>query len=365
MEPAITLSHYETPLHLLTEYGGWAGDQMLGFWKNYVTTVFRRYKGKVKLWMTFNEVNNLYRRPMISGGMLSLDPENKVNPQHVNLKDQWQGYYNLLVANAWTVKIGHEIDPENRIGCMLSSSSVALYPANPDPENMFGAYSMARKATLFFGDPLCLGIIPGYVKREWKENNCAPKMDEEGLEMIRRYTVDYYAFSYYRSAVYEKSVSGEIDTGGYKGVDNPYLKEISPKPWSWPVDPLGLRYVLNCLYDRYHLPLFIVENGIGLDEEPDENGEIHDPFRVKYARDHLIQVNEAIKDGVDVMGYLWWGPIDIVSAGTGEMKKRYGFVYVDRHNDGTGTLARSKKDSYEWMKKVCESNGEYLAEEDA
>ena len=190
---------------------------------------------------------------------------------------------------------------------------------------------------------------------------------ERGLAMYMSirlcYTVDYYAFSYYKSSAYQYSGDAEFDTGGIKGVDNPYLKAVSPKPWSWPVDPEGLRYVLNVLYDRYRKPLFIVENGIGLDETPDETGEIHDDFRVQYAKDHMIQVQEAIEDGVDVMGYLWWGPIDVVSAGTGEMKKRYGFVYVDRFNDGTGTLERSKKDSYEWMKKVCETNGASLFEE--
>ena len=364
MEPAITLSHYETPLHLLTEYGGWCSDKMLEFWKRYVTTVFTRYKGKVTLWMTFNEVNNLYRRPMVSAGVLSLDPENKVNAQMVNEKDKWQAYVNILVANAWTVKIGHEIDPANRIGCMLSSSAVANYPVNCDPKNVLGAYNLTRTALYYMGDPMCLGTIPGYLKRQWREKGICPEISEEGLQMIKDYTVDYYAFSYYKSSAYQYSGDAEFDTGGIKGVDNPYLKAVSPKPWSWPVDPEGLRYVLNVLYDRYRKPLFIVENGIGLDETPDENGEIHDDFRVQYARDHMIQVQEALEDGVDVMGYLWWGPIDIVSAGTGEMKKRYGFVYVDRFNDGTGTLKRSKKDSYEWMKKVCETNGASLFEEE-
>ncbi|MBQ7993047.1 MAG: family 1 glycosylhydrolase [Solobacterium sp.] len=363
MEPAVTLSHYETPLHLLTEYGGWSNEKMLEFWKRYVTAVFTRYKGKVTLWMTFNEVNNMYRRPMVSGGVLSLDPENKENAQMVNEKDKWQAYYNILVGNAWTVKIGHEIDPANRIGCMLSSSAVANYPANCDPVNVFGAYSMTRKALYFMGDPMCQGVIPGYVEREWREKDCAPVMSEEGLKMIHDYTVDYYAFSYYKSSAYDHSISAEIDTGGIKGVNNPYLKDVSPKPWSWPVDPLGLRYTLNVLTDRYHKPLFIVENGIGLDEHPDENGEIEDPFRRKYMRDHLIQVNEAIQDGCDVMGYLWWGPLDIVSAGTGEMKKRYGFVYVDRQNDGSGTLIRSKKNSYDWVKKVIATDGLSLYED--
>ena len=185
-------------------------------------------------------------------------------------------------------------------------------------------------------------------------------MSEEGDKLIHDYTVDFFSFSYYRSSTYDTEYNMTLDTGGLKGRDNPFLTECSPKPWSWAVDPKGLRYTLNVLYDRYRMPMFIVENGIGLDENLDENHEIKDPFRVKYLEDHLVQVNEAIEDGVDCMGYLWWGPIDVVSAGTGEMKKRYGFVYVDRFNDGTGTLERVKKQSYDRYKEIIESNGEIL-----
>ena len=185
-------------------------------------------------------------------------------------------------------------------------------------------------------------------------------MNEEDLEIIKNNTVDYIAFSYYRSAVYKSDGSITVDTGGAAGVENPYLEGTSPEPWRWPIDPKGIRYVCNILTDEYNLPLFIVENGIGLDENLDSEGKIHDDFRKKYVKDHLVQIEEAIKDGCDVMGYLYWGPIDVVSAGTGEMRKRYGFVYVDRFNDGTGTLERSKKDSFEWFKNVIETNGEEL-----
>ena len=364
MEPVITLSHYETPLHLMTEYGGWASKRMIEFWKNYVTTVFSRYKGKVHLWLTFNEVNNMYRRPVVSAGILSLKPYDKTNPLKVSSEDTWQGYVNILAANAWTVKIGHETDPENKIGCMLSSSSVATYPFTCDPKDVWGAYQLQRTSNFYFGDPFCLGMIPGYVRRVWREEGVCPEITEEELNLIKKYTVDYFSFSYYRSGTFSKDVENAFDTGGIKGKDNPYLKAVSPEPWKWPVDPEGIRYVLNVLYDRYHLPLFIVENGIGLDEHPDENGEIRDDFRKKYVHDHLIQIKEALLDGVEVMGYLYWGPLDIVSAGTGEMRKRYGFVYVDRFNDGSGTLERSKKDSYDWFKKVIESNGEDLSIEE-
>ena len=188
-------------------------------------------------------------------------------------------------------------------------------------------------------------------------------MDDEEIKLIKDYPVSYLSFSYYRSSTYDKDYALSGDTGGLLGKENPYLTGCSPEPWCWPIDPKGIRYVLNVYYDRYHLPLFIVENGIGLDENLDENGKIDDPFRMEYVEDHLKYIHEAILDGVEVMGYLYWGPIDVVSAGTGEMRKRYGFVYVDRFNDGTGTLERKIKNSYYRYKEICETNGEILLKE--
>ena len=363
MEPVITLSHYETPLHLMTEYGGWINEKMIGFWQNYVCTVFERYHNKVKYWLTFNEVNNMFRRPTISAGMLSLKPADKNDALKVTKEELWTAYCHLIKANAWTVKKAHEIDPDMKVGCMMASSSVATYPYDCDPENVMGAYQLQRTANFYFADPLCLGIVPGYVRKMWKDDGFAYTFTAEEEQLIRENTVDFFALSYYRSGTYSKDTANAFDTGGIKGKKNPYLKEETPKPWSWPIDPVGLRYTCNVLSDRYRKPLFIVENGIGLDECPDENGEICDFFREKYIREHLDQLALAIQDGCEIMGYLYWGPLDIVSAGTGEMKKRYGFVYVDRQNDGTGTLKRSRKKSYDWYKQVIESNGAFLTEE--
>lgn len=361
MEPVITLSHYETPLHLLTEYGGWTNHKMIDFWKRYVTTLFNRYKGKVKYWLTFNEVNNMNRLPFVSGAILPLDPKDKEDPiGSITREEFWQAYYNLCVANAWTVKLCKEIDPEAKVGCMMTSSSVATYPSNCDPENVFGAYQAIRNSVFYFSDVFVFGEIPGYVKRMWRDEGITPVMDEEELKLMKENTIAFYSFSYYRSSVYDKDTAMTTDTSGLSGKENPYLKACSPKPWSWPIDPMGIRYVLNMVYDRYRIPLFIVENGIGLDENLDENGHIDDPFRMQYVEDHLKCVHEAILDGVDVMGYLYWGPIDVVSAGTGEMRKRYGFVYVDRFNDGHGTLERKKKNSYDRYKEIIESNGEAI-----
>ena len=362
MEPVITLSHYETPLHLVTEYGGWSDPRLIEYWKRYVTTVFTRYKGLVKYWLTFNEVNNMFRIPLVAAGVLTVkDPKDPSDPIGSTTKqDIWDGYHNILVANAETVRLGHEIDPDCQVGCMLTSSSVATYPFNCDPANVFGALESQRMANFYFGDPFCLGIIPAYLKKVWKEQGVTVEFTEEEKELIRKYTVDFFSFSYYRSSTYDLDYIMHGDTGGLVGKENPYLKDKAPQPWGWPVDPEGLRYTMNVLYDRYHLPLFIVENGVGLDENLDENGEIHDTFRVHYIEEHLKNVALALEDGVECMGYLYWGPIDVVSAGTGEMKKRYGFVYVDRFNDGHGTLERKIKDSYYRYKEIIESNGEKL-----
>ena len=366
MEPVITMSHYETPLYLLTEYGGWTNEKLIGFWHNYAKTLFTAFKGKVKYWLTFNEVNAMLRNPLVAGGILDLHPADKNDPcGSITEQDKWDAYYNILVANADTVKLAHEIDPDCEVGCMLTCSGTAVYPYDCRPENVFGAYQTQQMGVFYFGDPFCLGIIPGYVKRIWREKGLTPKnLSAEGEKLIHDYPVDFFSFSYYRSSTYDIGAKNGLDTGGITGRTNPYLKECSPKPWAWPVDPLGLRYTMNVLYDRYHKPLFIVENGIGLDEQLNADHTVDDPFRVHYLKEHVVQVNEAIEDGVDCMGYLWWGPIDLVSAGTGEMKKRYGFVYVDRNNDGTGTLARYKKKSFDAYKEIIESNGESVLKEE-
>ncbi|WEV51613.1 glycoside hydrolase family 1 protein [Lactobacillus sp. ESL0731] len=360
MEPVITLSHYETPFNLLAKYGGWTNRKMISFFNKYSQTVFEHFKGRVKYWMSFNEINNAMKYSYVAGGILPVPPKNPDDPlNEISDQDKFQASHNMFVAHAVSIKQLREIDPEAKMGVMCSFSQIAVYPNNPDPENVLGAYQFSRSA-LFYTDVMCRGHYPAYIKRIWKEHNSAPIIKDDDLELIQKYTSDYIGFSYYKSSLYDKSIQMKVDTGGAVGLDNPYLTIKAPKPWSWPIDPIGLRYVLNILADRYELPLFIVENGLGLDEKPDENGIIHDPARCQYLKLHIEQIKEAIKDGCNVMGYLWWGPIDLVSAGTGEMKKRYGFVFVDRNNDGTGTLERSQKQSFDYYKQIIETNGENL-----
>lgn len=347
MEPVITISHFETPLNLITKYGGWKNRKLIDFYVNYCSVIFNRYKDKVKYWMTFNEINHAHTLPLIAAAIVVKEDENK-------LQDIYQASHNMLVASAKAVIMGHEINKDFKIGCMLSLSPI--YPASCKPEDVFESYELRRRS-LFYSDIQMLGEYPSYFKRIAKENNITIEMEDEDIEILKKGVCDYLGFSYYRSSLHEAGMNILGNTGGLLGKKNPYLSETK---WGWPIDPLGLRYVCNELTDRYHKPLFIVENGLGAIDEVTEDGKIHDEERMEYLKKHVIMMNEAIEDGADIIGYTWWGPIDIVSAGTGEMKKRYGFVYVDKDNNGNGTLKRIKKDSYNYYKQIIATNGENL-----
>lgn len=352
IEPLVTLSHYETPLHLAKQYDGWVNRKLVDFYKRYVSTVFRRYKGKVKYWLTFNEINSILEAPFMSGGIYT--PKEKLSKQ-----DLYQAVHHELVASAAAVKLCHEIDPQAKIGCMILS--MPTYPLTPNPDDIIKVMEFEHR-NYFFGDVHARGVYPGYMKRYFRENGIEIKF-EPGDEGILRHTVDFISFSYYMSicqtADPEKKAAGEGNLLG--GIPNPYLQASE---WGWQIDPQGLRVVLNDYYDRYQKPLFIVENGLGAVDEliVNEAGEktVEDDYRINYLNDHLVQVAEAIADGVDVMGYTSWGCIDLVSASTAQLKKRYGFIYVDRHDDGSGTLERYRKKSFHWYKEVIATNGKSL-----
>lgn len=355
IEPLITLSHYETPLHLAEHYDGWRDARMITFYKRYVTTVFERYRDRVKYWLTFNEINSILESPFMSGGINT--PKDRLSKN-----DLYQAIHHELVASAWAVKIGHEINPDFQIGCMILSMPV--YPLTPDPADVIAAMQEDNK-NMMFADVQVRGEYPGYAKRYFRENQIQIHITEEDANILKN-TVDFVSFSYYVSvcatADKEKNIRGEGNLLG--GVPNPMLKSSE---WGWQIDPKGLRYTLNQFYNRYQKPLFIVENGLGAVDElvKDDNGvlTVQDDYRIQYLQDHLIQVHEAILDGVEVIGYTAWGCIDLVSASSAEMKKRYGFIYVDRNNDGSGTLKRYKKKSFFWYRDVIKTNGTILIEE--
>ena len=349
IEPLVTISHYETPLHLAKEYNGWSDRRLIGFYENYVRTIFNRYKDKVKYWLTFNEINSIAHLPL-TGGILT--PKEKLSKQEL-----FQAMHHELVASALATRIGHEIMPEAKIGCMVLGMPV--YPLSPKPEDIIKTMETDR-ANLLFTDIHVRGKYPSYTKRLFKENNIEIKMEPEDEEILKN-TVDFISFSYYMSICESADITERGKGNIMGGIPNPYLEASE---WGWQIDPKGLRYLLNVLYDRYEKPLFIVENGLGAVDEPitDSEGNItvEDDYRIQYLNDHLVQVAEAIEDGVEVMGYTTWGCIDVVSASTAELKKRYGFIYVDRKDDGSGTLNRYKKKSFNWYKEVIASNGASL-----
>lgn len=349
IEPLVTLSHYETPLHLAKKYDGWLDRRLIGFYENYVRTVFTRYKNKVKYWLTFNEINSILQAPLMSGGILT-------DKSKLSKSDLYQAIHHELVASALAVKIGHEINPEFKIGCMIIA--IPNYPLTPNPDDIIETMMKDRK-NLYFADVHVRGAYPKYLNKYFEKNGISITK-EDGDDEILKNTVDFISFSYYMSfCVTADEEKKKVGAGNLiMGVPNPYLQASE---WGWQIDPKGLRYILNFLYDRYQKPLFIVENGLGAVDEliTDENGNktVNDDYRIKYLNDHLVQVALAIEDGVEVMGYTTWGCIDLVSASTAQLKKRYGFIYVDRHDDGSGTLERYKKKSFYWYKDVIETNG--------
>lgn len=355
IEPLVTISHYETPLHLAETYDGWLDRRMIGFYERYVRTIFTRYQDKVTYWLTFNEINSILNSPFMSGGINT--PKEQLTESQL-----YQAIHHEMVASALVTKIGHEINPNFQIGCMILSMPV--YPLSPAPSDVIAAMEEEHKHEMFT-EIHVRGEYPGYMKRYMKEHGIHIKW-EPGDEEILKHTVDFISFSYYVSvcatADPDKNIRGEGNLLG--GVPNPTLKASE---WGWQIDPKGIRYVLNKFWDTYRKPLFIVENGLGAVDEliMGEDGQptVQDDYRIAYMRDHLLQVEEAIKDGVNVLGYTSWGCIDLVSASTAELKKRYGFIYVDRNDDGSGTLNRYKKKSFDWYKKVIETNGESLKDE--
>ncbi len=354
IEPLVTLSHYETPYHLAKKYDGWKSRDLIGFYEKYVRTVFTRYKGKVHYWITFNEINSIWHFPLMGAGILT--PKNLLNAQ-----DLYQAAHHELVASALATKIGHEIDSENKIGCMVLG--LTSYPRTCNPDDVIATMEESKRG-YFFTDIHMRGYYPSYALKMMEKEGVVLDATDEDLEILKN-TCDFLSFSYYMSKCiasnpeqYEKG-KGNLTTG----VKNPYLQESQ---WGWQIDPKGLRYLLNTYYDRYQKPLFIVENGLGakdtlLSEEKDGYW-VEDDYRIQYMNDHLTQVLKAINDdGVEVMGYTSWGCIDLISASTAEMKKRYGFIYVDRNNDGTGSFKRYKKKSFYWYKKVIETNGQIIS----
>lgn len=352
IEPLVTISHYETPLHLAREYGGWTDRRLIGFYENYCQALFERYGDRVKYWLTFNEINSVLHVPFMSGAIPT--PKDELSEQ-----DLYQAIHHELVASARATRLAREIMPSAQVGCMIIA--IPTYPLTPDPSDVVAAMHASHAASYAFGDIHVRGEYPGYLLRHFRDHGIELDVTDQDREDLR-HTVDFVSFSYYMSvcetADPAKRAAGEGNLMG--GVPNPTLEASE---WGWQIDPQGLRVILNDFWERWQKPLFIVENGLGaVDELVVEDGvpTVHDDYRIAYLNDHLVQAREAVADGVDLLGYTTWGCIDLVSASTAQLSKRYGFVYVDRHDDGSGTLARHRKQSFDWYRGVIASNGATL-----
>jgi 6-phospho-beta-glucosidase len=348
IEPLVTISHYETPLALAEKYNGWVSRDLIGFYERYVRVLFDRYGSKVKYWLTFNEINSVLHEPFMSGAINS--PKEELSPT-----DLYQAIHHELVASALATRIAHETMPDAKVGCMVLA--LPTYPLSPDPADIVAAMEADHK-NLFFGDVHARGTYPGYMLRYFGERAIELDITDEDRELLQ-HTVDFVSFSYYMSICETADPAPKVKGGGklFGGVPNPALKASD---WGWQIDPVGLRIVANQYWDRWQKPLFVVENGLGAQDqlvEVDGVKTVLDDYRIDYMNDHLVQLGEAIADGVEVWGYLSWGCIDLVSNSTAQMSKRYGLIYVDRNDDGSGTLERYKKKSFDWCAEVIRTNG--------
>lgn len=349
IEPVVTICHFDIPLNLVEKYGSWRNRKVIDFYLNYCDAVFRYFKDKVRYWITFNEINMLMHLPFMGAGIRFSKGENEIQVKY-------QAAHNELVASAYAVKLAHEINPEFRTGCMLAAGSV--YPYSCRPEDVWESMRRDRE-NYFFIDVQARGEYPAYAKKILEQEGIRLETEQKDIRILKEHTVDFISLSYYNSRCVRADGRGEASGGNvFASAKNPYL-ECSQ--WGWPIDPLGFRITLNALYDRYQKPLFVVENGLGARDEPDREGRIEDDYRIDYLKAHIRAMMDAVdEDGVEVIGYTPWGCIDLISATTGEMSKRYGFIYVDKDDMGNGTLKRVRKKSFDWYREVIKANGENL-----
>lgn len=348
IEPLVTLSHYEMPAALVQKYNGWIDRKVVNMFTKYAETVFKRYRNKVKYWLTFNEINAIALAPYNGGGLIT--------DRFENIEQAiYQALHHQFIASATAVKLCREINPNAKVGCMLAR--LETYPETCNPQDVLKTLKQ-EQMNFFYTDVQVRGYYPNFIKEYFRENDINIIMEDTDEDILLQNKVDYISFSYYMSLVESAGPHGERAPGNlFSGLKNPYLESSD---WGWQIDAVGLRVTLNKLYDRYQVPLFVVENGLGAIDTPDDNGMIQDDYRINYLREHIVQMREAISDGVELMGYTSWGPIDIISVSTSEVSKRYGFIYVDIDDYGNGSFKRTKKKSFDWYKEVINSNGQVL-----
>lgn len=345
IEPIVTICHFDLPLYLVEEFGGWGDRQVVDYYLNYCEALFQHFKGRVKYWITFNEINMILHLPFLAAGLY-------VSDKSYPLEYIYQAAHHQLIASAKVTKLAHDISKENKIGCMLAAGKV--YPYSANPEDVWLALEKDRE-NYFFTDIQVRGEYPTYAQKFFEQNNIQLSILEEDLRILKEYTVDYISLSYYNSRCVSADASLATNSGNlFASVSNPYLETSQ---WGWPIDPLGFRITLNDLFDRYQKPLFVVENGLGAIDSLDERSVIDDSYRINYLSDHITALLKAKdEDGVPILGYTMWSGIDIISATGGQMSKRYGLIYVDMDDQGQGTLKRIPKVSYHWYREMIREN---------
>lgn len=349
MEPMVSIAHYEMPLHLVQKYNGWEDRRTIDFFLRYCEVILKRYASKVKYWIDFSQINYSIGEGYCSLGIL----EETDNP----LQARYQALHHQFLAGAKLRKLAHEIRPDIMVGCM--SGDATAYPLTCHPDDALEALQQ-NQLYFFATDVQIWGYYPPFMARYFQEHNIKIKMEEGDEALLRAYTADFHSFSYYFTRTVKaksEQEEKEVIAGLVESQGNPYLESSD---WGWPMDPVGLRIALNQYADRYHIPTFITENGIGTIDVLEADGSVHDTAHISYLKAHIEQMKLAIGDGVEILGFLQWGPIDIVSASSSEMRKRYGFIYVDLDDEGNGTGKRIRKDSFAWYQNVIESNGEIL-----
>lgn len=350
IQPLVTISHFDPPILVWDKYQGWSNPALIDIYVGFAKLLFARYHDKVKYWIPFNEINMALKAPFKTLGMIS-------GSGHAYEQKRWQGIHHQLVASARMVKEAKAIDASMQIGCMIAD--ITTYPYSSNPSDVLANQQFDQLINLSFLDVMVTGEYPYYLNAYWKEQRISVRISEEDRRLLREGTVDFVGFSYYMSIVTTADSEGKELTSGNMtgGVKNRYLETTQ---WGWQIDPLGLRICANQLYDRYRKPLFVLENGIGAQEELGADHTVHDHYRIDYLQAHLRALKQAAEDGCDIMGYTMWGPIDLVSSGTSEMSKRYGFIYVDQDDDGNGSRRRFCKDSFYWYQHLIATNGEEL-----
>lgn len=354
IEPIVTLYHFEMPVHLVREYGSWTNREVVLFYLRYCKTMFEALKGKVRYWVTFNEMNHIDPQTEAADIFTYIIAGLKFSELEGDRKQVLAAIgYHMTLASVKAVRLAKEIDKNNQAGCVFGITP--SYPVDCNPVNVLNAFKETDR-DFYQIDAMCNGEFPKYKVKEYQELGIAIDIREEDREDFQKGKLDFIGINYYSSGVARYEGDEGCEETLFGGVQNPYLEKSK---WGWAVDPVGLRYLLNYTYRKYHLPIIITENGLGAVDEVSEDGGIHDDYRIAYLERHIAELEKAvIEDHVECIGYLMWGPIDLVSATTGEMKKRYGFIYVDKHDDGSGTLARSRKDSFYWFKDLIAKQGE-------